>query len=51
MTGRVTWQPTPMNRSRFTFKASTVAKVFKFGLRVGFTPPAFRISCRVLATT
>ena len=46
-----TWQPTPMNRSRFTSSASTVASTSRFGDSVGFTPFAARMSSLHRATT
>lgn len=48
-----TWQPTPINSSRLTVpaSASTVARTSRFGLRVGFTPRAARMSPGVRATT
>ena len=45
-----TWQPTPMKSNFFTFKASTVASVFRFGERVGLTPLAFMMSATERAT-
>ena len=40
-----------MKSRRLTWRASTVASMFRLGDSVGFTPRAFRMSWGVLATT
>jgi len=47
----LTWQPTPMNRRRLQSRASTVARVLRLGLRVGFTPRALMMSSLHRATS
>ena len=47
----LTWQPTPMNRSFLTSRASTVARVLRLGESVGLTPLALMMSSLHLATT